>query len=155
VAAVTDDALRSVAAAPAPPRWYTHRLNRPSVYRVGAMLAGALPRSARLALARGLAGRAAGWFPAERARVLANVAHVRPHASPAEREALVADVFRHFAICFADLISTNRSEAQPDRLVIVGINANVIDGLFAAVQKCFHLPCVFEVFTVWHRIGGW
>ena len=117
MAAVTDDALRSVAAAPAPPRWYTHRLNRPSVYRVGAMLAGALPRSARLALARGLAGRAAGWFPAERARVLANIAHVRPHASPAEREALVADVFRHFAICFADLISTNRSEAQPDRLV--------------------------------------
>jgi lauroyl/myristoyl acyltransferase len=114
---MTSEALRSAAAAPAPPRWYTHRLNRPAVYRAGAMLAGALPRPARLALARALAHRASGWFPAERARVRANVAHVRPHASAAERDALVAEIFRHFAICFADLISTNRSEAQPDRLV--------------------------------------
>jgi phosphatidylinositol dimannoside acyltransferase len=114
---VSSEALGAAAAVPAPPRWYTHRLNRPAVYRAGAMLAGALPRRVRLALARGLAGRAAGWFPAERARVRANVARVRPQASPAEREALVADVFRHFAVCFADLISTNRSEARPDRLV--------------------------------------
>ena len=114
---MTSEALPSAAAAPAPPRWYTHRLNRPAVYRAGAMLAGALPRPVRLALARALAHRASGWFPAERARVLANVAHVRPHASAAEHDALVAEIFRHFAICFADLISTNRSEAQPDRLV--------------------------------------
>jgi len=114
---MTSEALRSVAAAPASPRWYTHRLNRPAVYRAGAMLAGALPRPARLALACALAHRASGWFPAERARVRANVAHVRPHASASERDALVAEIFRHFAICFADLISTNRSEAQPDRLV--------------------------------------
>lgn len=114
---MTSEALRSATAAPVPPRWYTHRLNRPAVYRAGAMLAGALPRPARLALARALAHRASGWFPVERARVRANVAHVRPHASAAERDALVAEVFRHFAICFADLISTNRSEAQPDRLV--------------------------------------
>ncbi len=114
---MTSEALRSAAAAPAPPRWYTHRLNRPAVYRAGAMLAGALPRPARLALARALAHRASGWFPAERARGRANVAHVRPHASAPERDALVAEIFRHFAICFADLISTNRSEAPPDRLV--------------------------------------
>jgi KDO2-lipid IV(A) lauroyltransferase len=114
---MTSEALGSAAAAPAPPRWYTHRLNRPAVYRAGAMLAGALPRPARLALARALAHRVSGWFPAERARVRANLAHVRPHASAAERDALVAEIFRHFAICFADLISTNRSEAQPDRLV--------------------------------------
>jgi KDO2-lipid IV(A) lauroyltransferase len=81
------------------------------------MLAGALPRPARLALARAVARRAADWFPAERARVRANVARVRPHASAPEREALVAEVFRHFAICFVDLISTNRREAQPDRLL--------------------------------------
>ena len=104
------------AAAPAP-RWYTHRLNRPAFYRAGAVLAGALPRPVRLALARGLARRAAEWFPAERARVRANLARVRPLASPAEGERLVDEVFRHFAICFADLISTNRREAQPDRLV--------------------------------------
>ena len=110
-------ALPSAGAAAAPPRWYTHRLNRPGLYRAAALLAGTLPRSARLAVARAVAGRAADWFPSERARVRANVARVRPDATPAEREALVADVFRHFAICFADLISTNRSESQPDRLV--------------------------------------
>ena len=47
----------------------------------------------------------------------ANVARVRPQATDAERERLVDDVFRHFAICFADLVSTNRREARPDRLV--------------------------------------
>jgi KDO2-lipid IV(A) lauroyltransferase len=117
VVAVTGGSLESGTGAPAAPRWYTHRLNRLGVYRAGAMLAGALPRPARLALARAVAGRAADWFPAEQARVRANVARVRPQASAREREALVASVFRHFAICFADLISTNRREAQPDRLV--------------------------------------
>ena len=98
------------------PRWYTHRLNRPAVYRAGAVLAGALPRPARLALARTLAQRAAGWFPTERARVCENVARVRPDLDAAARERLVGEVFRHFAICFADLISTNR-EARPERLL--------------------------------------
>lgn len=105
------------AAAPASPRWYTHGLNRPAVYRTGAALTAALPRPVRLALARALAGRASAWFPAERARVRANLARVRPHASAAEHERLVDDVFRHFAVCFADLISTNRREARPARLV--------------------------------------
>jgi lauroyl/myristoyl acyltransferase len=114
VAAVTTEALSPPVAAP---RWYTHRLNRPAVYRAGAMLAAALPRPARLALARFVARRAVGWFPAEQARVRANVARVRPRASAAEREALVTEIFRHFAVCFADLISTNRREARPDRLV--------------------------------------
>jgi KDO2-lipid IV(A) lauroyltransferase len=105
------------AAPPAPPRWYTHRLNRPAYYRAGAALTAALPRPARLALARALARRAAAWFPAERARVRANLGRVRPAASPAERERLVDEVFRHFAVCFVDLISTNRREAQPERLL--------------------------------------
>jgi KDO2-lipid IV(A) lauroyltransferase len=103
--------------APAPPRWYTHGLNRPAVYRAGALLTGALPRPARLALARAIAPRVARWFPVERARVAANLTRVRPDAGPAERAALVDDVFRHFAICFTDLISTNRREARLDRLV--------------------------------------
>ena len=94
--------------APAPPRWYTHGLNRPAVYRAGALLAGALPRPARLALARAVAPRAARWFPVERARVAANLARVRPAAGPAERAALVDEVFRHFAICFTDLISRRK-----------------------------------------------
>jgi len=105
------------AAPPAPPRWYTHRLNRPALYRAAAALTAALPRPARLALARAVAGRAAAWFPAERARVRANLARVRPVAGAAERERLVDEVFRHFAVCFADLISTNRREARLERLV--------------------------------------
>ncbi len=117
MAAVTRPSLESAAPPAVAPRWYTHRLNRPAIYRAGAVLAGALPRPARLALARAVARRAADWFPAEQARVRANVARVRPQASPREREALVAEIFRHFAICFADLISTNRREARPDRLV--------------------------------------
>jgi len=104
-------------AAPAPPRWYTHGLNRPAVYRAGAALTGALPRSARLVLARAVAGRASSWFPAERAGVRDNLARVRPQAGAAERERLVDEVFRHFAACFTDLISTNRHESRPERLV--------------------------------------
>jgi KDO2-lipid IV(A) lauroyltransferase len=103
--------------APAPPRWYTHRLNRPAVYRAGAALTGVLPRAARLALARAVAGPASTWFPAERARVRANLARVRPGASAAALERLVDEVFRYFAACFIDLISTNRREARPERLV--------------------------------------
>jgi KDO2-lipid IV(A) lauroyltransferase len=102
---------------PAAPRWYTHRLNRPAVYRAGALLTGALPRPLRLAVAAALAPRASGWFPAERRRVSANLARVRPLASAGAREALVDDVFRHFALCFADLVTTNRRWRRPDRLV--------------------------------------
>ena len=105
------------AAERAAPRWYTHRLNRPTVYRAGALLARALPRPARLALAGGLARRASAWFPTERQQVRANLARVRPDASAPEREALVDEVFRHFAVCFADLVSTNRSRRRPDRMV--------------------------------------
>ena len=101
----------------APPRWYTHRLNRPALYRAGAMVTAALPRPVRLALARAVGRRAARWFPAERARVRANLARVRPQAPDAARDRLVDEVFRHFAICFADLISTNRRESQPERLL--------------------------------------
>jgi KDO2-lipid IV(A) lauroyltransferase len=117
----------------AAPRWYTHRLNRPAVYRAGALVAGALPRSLRLALAAALAPRVSAWFPAERQRVGANVARVRPGAGAAERAALVDDVFRHFALCFADLVTTNRRWRRPDRLVarIEGdehLHAAVADG---------------------------
>ena len=100
-----------------PPRWYTHRLNRPAFYRAGAMVAGALPRPARLSLARALARRATGWFPVERARVAANLARVRPDLDAEAHARLVDDVFRHFAICFADLISTNRRVSRPERLL--------------------------------------
>jgi KDO2-lipid IV(A) lauroyltransferase len=85
------------------------------VYRVGASVLGALPRSARLTLAAALASVAP--FPVERAVVRANLARVAPGLRAVEREALVRRVFRCFAMCFADLVSTNRSEAEASGLL--------------------------------------
>jgi KDO2-lipid IV(A) lauroyltransferase len=112
---VTQLATASPAAALQVPRWYSHRRNRLAAYRAAALLAAALPRRARLALAGRVGARASAWFPVERARVRANVERVAPRAGEAAREALVDDVFRHFAMCFADLVSANRRD-RPDRL---------------------------------------
>lgn len=90
----------------APPRWYAHEWNRAAVYRWGASLLGALPRRARLALAAAVASVVR--FPVERAVVSANLARIAPELQAAQREALVRRVFSRFAMCFADLISTNR-----------------------------------------------
>lgn len=92
----------------AAPRWYAHRFNRVPVYRVATAVASALPRGARLRVAAGLAGLAARRFPAERAVVRRNLARILPGATAAVLDALVAAVFRHFAVCFADLVTTNR-----------------------------------------------
>jgi KDO2-lipid IV(A) lauroyltransferase len=89
-----------------PPRWYAHEWNRAAVYRWGAPVLGALPRRARLALASAVASVVR--FPVERAVVSANLARIAPGLPAAQRERLVRQVFRHFAMCFADLISTNR-----------------------------------------------
>lgn len=97
------------------PRWYAHDWNRAGVYRLAAGILGALPRRARLYLAAALSR--ALPFPTERAKVSANLARVVPGASAAQRDALATDLFRHFAMCFADLISTNRSEPHLDRLL--------------------------------------
>lgn len=98
-----------------PPRWHAHEWNRGAVYRWGASLLGALPRRARLALAVSIASVVP--FPAERAVVNANLARIAPELPAAQREALVRRVFRRFAVCFADLISTNRRAAALVRLL--------------------------------------
>jgi len=97
------------------PRWYAHRWNRAAVYYAGAGVLGALPRRGRLAIARGLA--AVARFGVERAAVRANLARVVPGADDRELAALVRAVFAHFAMCFADLVSTNRVEPRPSRLL--------------------------------------
>jgi Kdo2-lipid IVA lauroyltransferase/acyltransferase len=113
VAAVT----AVVSAEPLVPRWYGHGLNRASAYRLAALVSAALPRAARLALAAALGPRIARWLPAERAVVRANVARLVPTLTASGRERLVGDVFRHFAMCFADLVSTNRRQAGLARLL--------------------------------------
>jgi lauroyl/myristoyl acyltransferase len=112
----------SAALAPAPPaaaapRWYRHGLNRVGAYRAAAALAVLLPRRARLALAAALGPRLAAWLPAEAAAVRANLMRVAPALEPARREALAAAVARALAMCFADLLTSNRRRADPSDLL--------------------------------------
>jgi lauroyl/myristoyl acyltransferase len=91
------------------PRWYVHSYNRPELYRLAASM-GWLPRPARLGLARRL-GRLAPWFlPSERAAIRATLARVTG-AGGRRLEDLTLSVFREFAMCFSDLLSTNRQPA--------------------------------------------
>lgn len=94
----------------AAPRWYAHGLNRVAFYRVGAAVAGVLPRALRLRAARAVATAAAGRFPDERAVVRATLARIVDGARPIELDALAAEVFENFAVCFTDLITSNRAE---------------------------------------------
>lgn len=94
--------------ATAAPRWYAHGLNRGAVYRVGAAVAGVLPRALRLRAAQVVAAAAARRFPDERAVVRQTLTRVVPGAPPRDLDALVAEVFRNFAVCFTDLITSNR-----------------------------------------------
>jgi len=96
------------------PRWYSHRLNRLGYYRAAAALAGALPRPARLRVARAM-GRAIGRrLGAERAAVRENLRRVLPAAAPAALEAAVNETFADFGACFSDLLTVNRE--APERL---------------------------------------
>jgi KDO2-lipid IV(A) lauroyltransferase len=95
------------------PRWYEHPYNRATLYRLAEAL-GWVPRPARLALARALGQVTPRFLPAERASVRATLAIVTG-ASGARLEALTARLFREFAMCFSDLVSTNRQ--SPDRLL--------------------------------------
>jgi KDO2-lipid IV(A) lauroyltransferase len=96
-------------AMPGRPRWYWHPYNRASVYRLAEAMAWA-PRSVRLALARRLGRLAPRFLPAERAAVRAALALITG-ASGARLEELTAGTFRNFAMCFSDLVSTNRQPA--------------------------------------------
>lgn len=88
------------------PRWYSHAYNRANFYRVAAGLAW-LPRSARLGLARQLGRLAPRWMPVERAAIRNTLAHVTG-ATGSRLEALTVATFADFAMCFSDLVSTNR-----------------------------------------------
>jgi len=90
------------------PVWYGHRLNRPSAYRLTAALGAGLPRRLRLSLAAAIAPRLRTFFAAEWRVVVGNVARIVPTASADARHALAIEVFRHFAMCFSDLVVTNR-----------------------------------------------
>src|SRR5215831_11167852 len=87
-------------------RWYSHRYNRPDLYGLAARL-GWLPRRVRLALARQIGRLAPRLIPAERAAIRKTLAHCT-NTTGSRLDALTARVFVDFAMCFSDLVSTNR-----------------------------------------------
>jgi KDO2-lipid IV(A) lauroyltransferase len=86
--------------------WYSHGLNRVAYHRLA--VAAALPRPARLRLARGLARLLARVLPAERRAVRSNLGRVLAGASPAVVDARVRKTFANFGAFFADLLTLNR-----------------------------------------------
>ena len=94
------------------PRWYSHPYNRVEFYRLAAAM-GWLPRRTRLALARQLARLAPSVLPAERAAIRQTLERFTGATGP-RLDALTLGVFRDFAMCFSDLVSTNRQ--APSRL---------------------------------------
>jgi lauroyl/myristoyl acyltransferase len=92
------------------PRWYWHPYNRVGLYRLAELL-GRAPRRLRLLLARRLGRLAPRFLPAEREAVRGTLAAVTG-ASGARLDALTVDVFRDFAMCFSDLLSTNRQPGE-------------------------------------------
>ncbi|HYB40434.1 MAG TPA: lysophospholipid acyltransferase family protein [Candidatus Methylomirabilis sp.] len=118
----------SVTPAPlAGPRWHSHAYNRADLYRLAGGL-GWLPRRFRLALARALGRLAARLMPAERDAVRRTLARVTG-AGGSRLEELAVGTFADFAMCFSDLISTNRQSAEK-------INARVrhLDGVEPVAQ---------------------
>jgi lauroyl/myristoyl acyltransferase len=88
------------------PRWYSHAYNRADLYRLAAAFRG-LPRPARLALARPIGRVAARFMPVERAVIEKAMARVTG-ATGSRLEALTVRTFTDFAMCFSDLLTTNR-----------------------------------------------
>jgi len=64
-----------------------------------------------------LGGVAASALLDERSRVEANLARVRPDLEVPARTKLARDVFRNFAVCFADLVVANRRRDLPAHLL--------------------------------------
>jgi lauroyl/myristoyl acyltransferase len=92
------------------PRWHGHRYNRASLYWLAETLS-VIPRPLRLTLARQLGRLAPRFLPDERHAIRKTLALVTG-ASGGRLDELTAGVFRDFAMCFADLVSTNRQSAE-------------------------------------------
>jgi lauroyl/myristoyl acyltransferase len=110
------------------PRWHGHAYNRASLYRLAEALS-VVPRGLRLSLARQVGGIALRLLPVER-RAIRKTLGLVTGASGDRLDELTADVFRNFAMCFADLVSTNRqSVARLASLVGSVSGAEQFDGL--------------------------
>ena len=93
----------------APRRWHAHPYNRAELYRLAAGL-GWLPRRLRLGIARQIGRLAPALMPVEREAIRATMAGLTGATGP-RLDALTRRVFTDFAMCFSDLVSTNRQPA--------------------------------------------
>jgi len=91
-------------------RWYSHGYNRAGLYRLAAGL-GWLPRTTRLAMARAVGRLAPRLMPTERVVVRDTLMQVTGIVEPRRLDALTIRTFTDFAMCFSDLLSTNRQPA--------------------------------------------
>jgi lauroyl/myristoyl acyltransferase len=91
------------------PRWHGHSYNRAGLYRLAETLS-VVPRGLRLTLARQIGRLAPRVLPAER-HAIRKALGLITGASAGQLDALTARLFRDFAMCFADLVSTNRQPA--------------------------------------------
>jgi lauroyl/myristoyl acyltransferase len=91
------------------PRWHGHRYNRAGLYRLAEALS-VVPRGLRLTLARQIGRLAPRFLPVER-RAIRKTLGLITGASAGRLDELTAGVFCDFAMCFADLVSTNRQSA--------------------------------------------
>ena len=98
------------------PRWHGHPYNRAALYRLVEMLS-VLPRGLRLGLARRVGQLAPRFLPVERRAIRKALGSITG-ASASGLDELTVTLFRDFAMCFADLVSTNRqSAARLSRLI--------------------------------------
>jgi lauroyl/myristoyl acyltransferase len=104
------------------PRWHWHPYNRAALYRLAEALS-VVPRGLRLTLARGIGRLAPRVMPVEREVIRTALSRVTG-ASGARLDELTAALFRDFAMCFADLVTTNRQSA----VRLAGLVGAVIGG---------------------------
>lgn len=90
-------------------RAHRHWLNRAPLYQAASSVAGALPRRTRLALAGVIGGVLAHACPDEARVIRATLARFAPALPAAARSRQVRELFANFAMCFADLVTTNQT----------------------------------------------
>ena len=124
------------------PRWYAHGYNRADVYRLAGAL-GWLPRRARLGLARSVGRLAVKLMPAEQAVVRRTLERVLGTTDPRRVDALTVSTFTDFAMCFSDLVSTNRQPAER------------LTSSVGRVEGGAHIPPGAGLISLSAHVGNW
>jgi lauroyl/myristoyl acyltransferase len=143
-ATASPDGTKAIDAEPmsGQPRWHGHPYNRAALYRLVEALS-VLPRGLRLSLARQVGRLAPRFLPSER-RAIREALALITRASGGSLDDLTVALFRDFAMCFADLVSTNRQPAA--RLA----------GLLASVTGAEHFDRLpGGIVSVTAHVGNW